>query len=135
MLSLRLNELRSSTIPALIVALHDRDRDGRADAEYVRAVREAGVIDDLLASAGDVEDLPRPANVVALGDIVTLMLDSGEKLEVMIVDPAEAPLDMVRISSDSPLSKALLGWGVGAEVTVRAPAGPYRCVIVDIKRS
>jgi transcription elongation GreA/GreB family factor len=135
MLSARLDELRSSRIPALIVALHDSERDGRVDAEYVRAVREAARIDDLLASAGDIDDLPRSPNAVSLGDRVAIMLDSGEHLEVMIVDPAEAPLDMERISSDSPLSKALLGWGIGAEVTVRAPAGPYRCLIVDIIRS
>ncbi len=131
----RLDQLRSLRIPALIVALHDPDRDGRADAEYVRAVREAAQIDDLLAWAGDVNDLPRFANVVALGDRVAIMLESGERLEVMIVDPAEAPLDVERVSSDSPLSKALLGWGIGAEVTVRAPAGAYRCVILDISRS
>jgi transcription elongation GreA/GreB family factor len=134
MLFVRLDDLRSSRIPALMMSLHDPDRDGRADAEYVRAVREAARIDDLLASAGDVGDLPHSANVVSLGDRVAIMLETGERLDVMIVDPAEAPMDMERISSESPLSKALLGWRIGAEVTVRAPAGTYRCVIVDIMR-
>jgi transcription elongation GreA/GreB family factor len=134
MLAARLDELRSTTIPSLIVALQDRERDGRVDAEYARAVREASRIDDLVSTAGDVADLVRPVGVVALGDTVTIMLDSAERLDVMIVDPVEAPLDALRISSESPLSQGLLGWGVGAEVTVRAPGGTYRCVIIAIER-
>ena len=134
LLAAHLEELRSLRIPALIAALRDRDRDGRIDAEYVRAVREASRIHELISSAGDVRDMPRTTNVVSLGDRVSVLLDSGERQEFMVVDPAEAPVDMVRISSDSPLSQALLGRRLGAEVTVRAPAGQYRCVIVGIRR-
>ena len=134
LLAAHLDELKAVRLPALIAALRDRDRDGRIDADYIRALREASRINQLITSAGDVVDLPRAPNVVALGDRVAIMLESGERQEFMIVDPAEAPLDMVRISSDSPLSKALLGWNLGAEVTVRAPAGPYRCLIVGIER-
>ena len=44
-----------------------------------------------------------------------------------VVDPLEAPVEDRRISSDSPLGRALLGRHVGEVVEVDAPGGRYRC--------
>jgi transcription elongation factor GreA len=69
-----------------------------------------------------------------LGDTVNVYFPDGESDRYIIVDPLEAPLDDRRISSDSPLGRALLGRHVGEVVEVHAPDGRCRCRIESAER-
>jgi transcription elongation factor GreA len=64
---------------------------------------------------------------------VTVEID-GERLVYRLVSTAEADPSSGRISTSSPVGRALLGRVVGDEVVVRMPAGHdvrYRVVAVD----
>jgi transcription elongation GreA/GreB family factor len=135
MLAERARRLREETIPVLVNELADENRDGRIDMEYLRAVHELRRVTALVAGAGTVTDLPdRRRDVVEMGDQVTIRLENGDVATYVVVHPEEAPLDDRRISSGSPLSRALLGRRMGETVHVSAPAGDYRCTIVAIDR-
>jgi transcription elongation factor GreA len=117
----------------LQVALDDRDRDGRVDADDERTItelrRHRWLVDHILI----VEDLPDNPAVVELGNAVTVRDDQGVVERFLIVHPIEAPLDDIRISVRSPLAQALLGHRAGEEGEVAAPSGPYRCWIVAVE--
>jgi transcription elongation factor GreA len=71
---------------------------------------------------------------VGLGALVTVMerdLDTPETYQ--IVGSVEADPKKGRISNESPIGKALLGHGVGDEVTVSTPGGILHFQIVSIE--
>lgn len=88
------------------------------------------VLRDALSPA-DVTDHP---DIVELGDEVEVEFPDGERETFLIVHPIEAGMDEHRTSSDSPLAEAVLGHRAGDTVTVRSPAGEYRCTIVRADR-
>ena len=99
------------------------------------ALRELEQLKYVLATAGNVYDIPEDPGIVQIGDRVTIRLDDGEEVRHLIVDPAEAGLDTIRISSDSPLATGILGHGVGEVVTIEAPSGPYTATIIESARA
>lgn len=134
LLAERARELNDVVIPGLLEALEDRQRDGRVDAELEQVTDELPWIRYLLEAARAAEELPSDPDIVELGDTVTIWVD-GLTERYMIVHPVEAPLDELRISAESPLSRAVLGRRVGESVDVRAPTGPYRAVILSADRT
>ena len=60
-------------------------------------------------------------------------LKFDDTLEYTLVSPAEADFEENKISSASPIGKALLGKGVGDQVEVQAPAGVLKYEILEIK--
>jgi transcription elongation factor GreA len=71
---------------------------------------------------------------VGLGARVTLMERGGDTPETyQIVGSVEADPTRGRISNESPIGKALLGHGVGDEVTVSTPGGLLHFQIVSIE--
>lgn len=72
---------------------------------------------------------------VSIGNWVTLKnLDSDEEIIFELVDPAEADLEANKISTQSPLGKALKGQKRGAEVELETPGGKSRYKVVGIRR-
>ncbi len=69
--------------------------------------------------------------VVVAGSRVLVRDDEGE-CELLIVEPADADARSGRVSTDSPLGRALLGRAAGARVVVRAPAGGRAVSIVQV---
>ena len=67
------------------------------------------------------------------GSIVLHDLASGEELSYMIVSPTEVDPVRGRISSASPLGKAVIGRGQGEIVEVTVPAGKLRYQIKQIE--
>jgi transcription elongation factor GreA len=135
-----LHELRVDRRPATIkrVATARELGDLRENAEYHSAREELGFIEGrirslearlrnaviLEASSGD---------TALLGSTVTVEID-GERLVYRLVSTAEADPSNGRISTSSPVGRALLGRVVGDEVVVRMPAGHdvrYRVVEVS----
>ena len=131
----RARRLEEETIPALVEAIEEEDDEMAPRLEQDLALRELEQLKYVLETAGNVYDVPEDPDLVQIGDWVTLRLADDEQVRHLIVDPAEAGLDIDRISSDSPLATAILGSRVGEEVTVEAPSGPYRATIVESKRS
>jgi transcription elongation factor GreA len=134
-----LHELRAGRRPATIkrVATARELGDLKENAEYHSAREELGFIEGriqslearlrnaiiLEASSGD---------TALLGSTVTVETD-GERLVYRLVSTAEADPSNGRISTSSPVGRALLGCVVGDEVIVRMPAGHdvhYRVVEV-----
>ncbi len=68
-------------------------------------------------------------NSLVIGD-----LTSGEELDYIIVSPREVNPTQNKISSASPLGKALIGRSEGAIVEVTVPAGKLRYQLKRIKR-
>jgi transcription elongation factor GreA len=111
------------------------DQAGWGDGAYERGAAELARLNEILALAITTEELPPElSGVVELGDEVLVEFAADETERFLLVDPVEAPLDDVRISVQSPLAQAVLGRRIGEQVEVEAPAGRYRCRIVDTGR-
>lgn len=76
-----------------------------------------------------------PSEYVKLGSKVVLSSPEGEEEHYIVVGKAEANPDERKISSESPLGKALLGRNVGEEVEVQAPMGTYQVKILVVEKS
>lgn len=129
----RAHRLRDELIPRIAARLNETERDAQVEAEFGRATEELADIEYLLRHAAIAEESQSDPQVIEIGDEVTIRFDDGTTDHYLIVHPVEATLDEVRISSESPLARAVLGRRVGEEVEVDAPAGSYRCQIVAAK--
>ena len=74
---------------------------------------------------------PTDGNRVALGSRVTVEA-GGEETEYTIVGPAESDPSSGRISSVSPMGRALLGRAAGDVAVVSTPRGEVRYRVVSI---
>jgi len=126
-------------------------------AERLKATREVGTWNDpdhqsaqeeqafvegriaklerLLAQA-EVVEVPRSvaSATVAMGSSVVLKDEEGETERYLVQGPMEMELPgTARISSHSPVGKALLGHGCGEVVEVETPMGVTRFTIVEIE--
>lgn len=135
MLAERARRLEEETIPTLVEAIDEEDDEMSPRVEHDLAQRELEQLKYVLGTASRVADIPETPDVVQIGDWVTLRTGDGEEVRHLIVHPAEAGLDQIRISSDSPLAAAILGHRVDEEVTVEAPSGSYQAKIVSALRS
>ena len=129
---------RLAELEALARTLLRQLADGNADditaVTYGRAAEEIVRLTAALKAARSVDELPPDSCCVVLGDTVILGYPDGESGRYVIVDPLEAPVEDRRISSDSPLGRAVLGRHVGEVVEVDAPGGRYRCRIESAER-
>ena len=104
-------------------------QDVLENAEYEDAKNEQAfvegrilTVETILKSAVIIEK-GGPTDRVGIGNHVTVAEDDGEPETYHIVGSAEADPRSGRISNESPLGRALLGYRVGDEVIVNAPAG------------
>lgn len=138
-LEMELQLLRNERLPALAARLADaredpatRDEDAgllELQEEQRRLERRATELERLLASAREIA--PTTGGVVSLGSRVEIDED-GEREAFQLVDPHEANAAEGRISTVSPVGKALLGHKVGDEVMVPLPAGDRRLRVVSV---
>lgn len=134
-----LRRLRNDRLPALVAQLADaRDdpatRTEGADLlavrqEQHRGQRRAADLAWLLTVARPVE--PPVNGVIALGSTVEIE-DDGERDLFQLVDPREANVTEGRISTVSPVGRALLGQRAGDEVGVEGPSGQRSVRIVAV---
>ena len=104
-------------------------QDVLENAEYEDAKNEQAfvegrilTVETILKSAVIIEK-GGPTDRVGIGNHVTVAEDDGEPETYHIVGSTEADPRSGRISNESPLGRALLGYRVGDEVIVNAPAG------------
>ncbi len=134
-----LHELTHVRRPQIIARIRTAKEHGdlKENAEYHAAREEQSflegrvqAIEARLRSAVIVE-APAAGSRVGLGSVVTLD-DDGESVVYTIVGADESDPVRGRISSSSPVGRALVGRDAGDYVVVQTPAGEARYRIVDI---
>ncbi|MBI2165713.1 MAG: transcription elongation factor GreA [Chloroflexi bacterium] len=118
------------------------DKDFRENAPLEAARERLGQIESLIREgeltlrSAVVEKVTevRRKDRVKIGAKVTLKdIPTGSETTYWLVHSTEADLLKAKISTSSPLGKAILDRGMGEEVTVKAPRGDLRYQIVNIE--
>jgi len=134
-----LDELTRVRRPQIIARIRTAKEHGdlKENAEYHAAREEQSflegrvqAIEARLRSAVIVE-APAAGSRVGLGSVVTLD-DEGETVTYTIVGADESDPSRGRISSSSPVGRALVGRDTGDYVVVQTPAGEVRYRILEI---
>jgi transcription elongation factor GreA len=118
------------------------DKDFRENAPLHAAREERGHVEgrikeleETIKAATIIDELKKPAMKSGVGDRVVLSdLASGEEFRYTIVDPREANPLKGKISTASPLGKALVGRSDGETIEITAPAGKLRYRINRVER-
>ena len=116
--------------------------DLKENAEYHAAREELSLLEskihllqDRISRARIIDEKDIPDDKVYLLSKVALRdLDFDEELEYQLVSPAEANVSQNKISTTSPIGKALLGKVKGEKVDIAVPAGTLHYEILDIKK-
>jgi transcription elongation factor GreA len=107
------------------------------NSEYHAAKEDLGVVEGRtrelqeLIKHADVVDIQTDRSVVALGRRVSVEVN-GDKNEFHIVGEFEADPMAKKLSSTSPIGKALIGKNVGDTVHIKIPAGMTTYKILQI---
>lgn len=118
-----------------------RDKgDLSENAEYDAAKEAQGMLEmkiaklkELVASARIIDDSKLNTNEVQLLNKVTIKnVKNGMQMTYTIVTESEADLKAFKISSNTPIAKALMGHKVGDIVQVQAPVGVMDFEIIEI---
>lgn len=116
--------------------------DLKENAEY-HAAKEAQAMlharirdcEDKIARSVVIDDADIDASKAYVGATVRVRNTRLEKeLTYVLVSPVEADLAAGKISTQSPVGKALLGKSVGEIVVAQVPAGDLRLEILEITR-
>jgi transcription elongation factor GreA len=111
--------------------------DLKENAEYHAAREQLGFIDGRIAALearsrlAVVVEAPVDGTRAVIGSTVIVEVD-GEQLRYRLVGSSEADPAAGRISTSSPVGRALLGHGPGDDVEVATPAGSTTYRIVEI---
>ena len=97
--------------------------------------RKIAELEDTLMGARLIDDSLMPKDEALLGATVKVKdISSGEDYDYMLVAEEESDFELNKISSASPVGKALLGHKVGDVVEVQVPAGILKYKIIKITR-
>lgn len=144
-LTAELKDLLKVQRPNIIAAIEEARGHGdlKENAEYHAAKEKQGFIEGRIAElesklsrAEVIDPLKLKGDKVMLGATVTLVdVDTDKSVTYALVGPDEADLEAGRISTTSPIGRALLGKASGDEVTVQAPGGKrvYEIEAVEYK--
>ena len=135
-----LKSKRSQAIDEMRRAAADKDFRENAPLEAAREqhgqlegrIRE---LEEAIKSATVIDDKQKVTLKVNIGDSIVLQeLASGEELRYMIVSPREVDPTQGKISSASPVGKAIIGRSQGEVIEVVTPAGKLQYQIKLIER-
>lgn len=126
-------------IPALTARLQAAIKEGdlSENADYIDAKEEQAFLDGRIK---EIEEIIRwhviigetGADVIDLGNTVTIVEEGYEPETYTLVGPAEADPREGRISYESPIGQALMGHRAGDIVSVETPAGERVVEIVSV---
>jgi transcription elongation factor GreA len=92
-------------------------------------------LEETLKSATIIDEKQKSGLKVSVGDSVILIDPaSGEELRYTVVSPREVDPVRGRISSQSPIGKAIIGCAQGETVEITAPLGKLRYQVKQIER-
>ena len=135
-----LKEKRSQVIDEIRRAAADKDFRENAPLDAAREERghlegRINELEETLKSAIIVDEEQKVTRKAGIGDNILLCeLDSSEELRYMIVSPREADPLKGKISSASPIGKAVVGRTEDEVIEVTAPAGKLFYRIKKIER-
>ncbi len=118
------------------------DKDFRENAPLAAAREQRGYLEgrikeleEALKAARIIDEQPKSGLKTGVGDrLIVQDMASGEELCYRIVNPREVDPTQGKVSSVSPLGKALIGRGEGETVEVAVPAGKLRYQVKRIER-
>lgn len=132
--------LKTVKMPVIISRIEESIKLGdlSENAEYHEAKDDQGMtaarIRELEAIISQAEIVDKGGNdVVAIGSIVTIEDESGKVKDIEIVDQTQANPAENKVSNESPLGSAFMGYKKGAKVLVKLPAGDKTYFIKEIK--
>jgi transcription elongation factor GreA len=135
------NKFKKRPIVSQKIATAREHGDLKENAEYHAAREELSLLETKIQQLQDrisrariikEDELPND-KVYILKTVILKDLKFDDTLEYTLVSPAEANFEENKISSVSPIGKALLGKSVGDQVEVQAPAGVLKYEILEIK--
>jgi transcription elongation factor GreA len=134
-----LDHLVSVKRPDVIARIRTAKEHGdlKETAEYHAAREEQSFLEGRVQAlearlrTAVVVDAPAEGTRVGLGSRVTVEAE-GETVRYTIVGASESDPDAGRISSSSPVGRALVGHDVGDEIVIRTPAGERHYRIVEL---
>lgn len=134
-----LRHLREVKLPELTARMQDSaetgDNDDGSETEPLKDeyVTVEARIRDLELTIEQAEIIPEgsPDGVIGLGSHVTVRSDDGDEKWVL-VGPEEADAPEGRLSSESPVGKALMGRIAGDSTTVTTPGGEITYTVIDV---
>ena len=139
-----LERLRTRERPAVIEAISRAREHGdlSENAEYHSAKERQMFIEKKIAELQDklvrseiIDESLMAKDKAYLGATVTLKDHrTGERIRYTLVSTDEADFEQNKISTQSPVGRALLGKGVGERVEARVPVGTLAYEILDISR-
>jgi transcription elongation factor GreA len=144
-LSAELKDLLHRQRPAIIAAIDEARSHGdlSENAEYHAAKEQQGFIEgriaqleSVLSRAETIDPLKLKGGKAVLGATLTVVdVDTDKEFTYALVGPDEADLEAGRLSTTSPLGRALLGKTVGDEAIVQAPGGKriYEILKIEFK--
>lgn len=134
-----LRQLREVRLPEITSLMQDSAETGDADDgseteplkdEYASV--EARIRDlELTIEVAEIIPEGSPDGVIGLGSHVTIRSDDGEETWVL-VGPQEADAPEGRLSSESPVGKALMGARAGETTVVATPGGEMSYAVIDV---
>jgi len=115
--------------------------DLRENAEYHAAKEKQShiegriqMLEDRLARAEIIDVTRLSGERIVFGATVTLEdVDSGNKVQYLIVGETEADLKKGRLSITSPIARGLVGREVGDEVKIRTPGGERTYEVLKVE--
>lgn len=135
-----LNYLKLEKRPEVIEALKDARALGdlSENAEYDAARTEQTEVESRIAEleamldhAVVIKEVSK--DKVSIGNVVTIKyVEDGDTEQYSIVGVKEADPFANKISNESPIAKAIMGFSVGKVVTVDSPNGKYDIEIMNI---
>jgi transcription elongation factor GreA len=135
-----LKRQRPQVVEEIRRAAEDKDfrENAPLDAARERLSHLEGRISELegtLKAATLVEEKVEASQKLGLGDSVVLVdLSSGEKLNYTIVSPREVNPARGKVSSASPIGRAVIGREAGDIIEIAAPSGRLRYRVEKIRR-
>jgi transcription elongation factor GreA len=135
-----LKELKEVKRPEVIARIKSAQELGdlSENAEYQTAKEDQSFVEgriqelEIILKTAKVVEKQHSTTMVGIGSVVTVDIE-GDEVTYEIVGPTESDMERSRISSESPVARALLGRKKGEKVTVLAPGGEVEYKIVTIK--
>jgi transcription elongation factor GreA len=139
-----LERLQTKERPVVIKAISTAREFGdlSENAEYHAAKERQAFLESKIAELSDkllrseiIDERKMPKDKAYLGATVTLKdLKSGQEIVYTLVSTDESDYEQNKISTQSPIGRALLGKGIGEQVEAKVPVGTLHYEILSISR-
>jgi transcription elongation factor GreA len=135
-----LEELTRVKRPEVIARIRSAKELGdlKENADYSAAREEQSFLEGRVQAiearlrTAVIVEAPAAGSRVGLGSVVTVEME-GDTVQYTIVGSSESDVSAGRISSSSPVGRALVGREAGDEIIVQTPAGPRTYQLVAVK--